>query len=284
MKIGLILSGGMAKGAYQIGALRAIGEYLNPQNIQYISAASVGVINAIAFSGGKLEYAEQQWLNINQVSDKIFLPSLYKSSFFQRIVSDVSKITPDCEKIYTPILNLLNREVVYPNLRQNSDRERELYIQAAVAFPPFTKAVHIHGQVCFDGALVDNIPFHPLLSCDPDLIICIYFDDSNYIFESEEFTSKMIKIPFAENSKILSTSLWFTKQGIENMIRDGYRKASRILGCAFSNGTDDAERIRRNIRGMNELNHEKKVLLTGDVVVNNINRLIGRFAKRKIVD
>ena len=284
MKIGLILSGGMAKGAYQVGALRAIGEYLNPKDIRYISAASIGIMNAIAFSGGKLDYAEQQWLSINQVSDKIFLPSLYKSKFFQNIISDVSKINPDCEKIYTPILNLLKREVVYPNLLQKSARDRALYIQAAVAFPPFSKAVHIHGQAYFDGALVDNIPFHPLLSCDLDLIICIYFDDSNYIFESEEFTRRIIKIPFAESNKIVSASLWFTKQGIADMIRDSYQKTSHILGCVFSNGTDDPERIRANIRGMNELNHGKKVWLTGDMVVNNMNHLLGRFAKRKIVD
>ncbi len=284
MKVGLILSGGMAKGAYQVGALRAIGEYLEPEQIQYISAASVGVINAIAFSGGNLDYAEQQWTDINRVSDKIFLSSLYKSEYFKNIISEVSKIFPQCEKIYTPVLNLLSREVIYPNLLQKDPEERALYIRAAVAFPPFSKVVNIHGQSYIDGALADNIPYHPLRSCDPDYIICIYFDNRNYIFESEEFTRKIIKIPFAESSRFLSTSLQFTRQGTADMIREGYRKTFHILECVFSKGNTDTEQIYKHIQAMNDQNTGKKFLLTGDMIVNNINYFFGRFAKRKIVD
>ena len=45
MHIGLVLSGGMGKGAYQIGALTAIDEFFNPSEFEYVSAASIGVLN-----------------------------------------------------------------------------------------------------------------------------------------------------------------------------------------------------------------------------------------------
>ena len=45
MKIGLVLCGGMAKGAYQIGVLRAIREFVPREDITTISCASVGVLN-----------------------------------------------------------------------------------------------------------------------------------------------------------------------------------------------------------------------------------------------
>ena len=49
VKIGLVLSGGMAKGAYQIGALQAINEVFKPSDISYASAASVGAINTYLY-------------------------------------------------------------------------------------------------------------------------------------------------------------------------------------------------------------------------------------------
>lgn len=48
MNIGLVLSGGMAKGAYQIGVLRAISEYIPISEIKYISCESIGVFNGYA--------------------------------------------------------------------------------------------------------------------------------------------------------------------------------------------------------------------------------------------
>ena len=59
MNIGLVLSGGMAKGAYQIGALKAILNFLPIDEIKYISCASVGTLNGYAFAVNKLEHAEK---------------------------------------------------------------------------------------------------------------------------------------------------------------------------------------------------------------------------------
>ena len=42
MNVGLVLSGGMAKGAYEVGALSAVSEFFTPNDIGYISAASIG--------------------------------------------------------------------------------------------------------------------------------------------------------------------------------------------------------------------------------------------------
>lgn len=284
MKVGLILSGGMAKGAYQIGALRAISEHYSPGQIAYISAASVGALNAIAFSAGELGAAEEYWRGINRHSEKVFLSTLYKSDSFRDVIAQASEFTPKCKKLFSPVLSFRKREVMYPNLLQKSAEDRALYLRAAIAFPPFTKAVKIHGRAYCDGALADNIPYYPLISCNLDYILCIYFDDYDYIFKSEEFTRKVIKIPFAEDSKFISTSLWFTRQGVDDMIRDGYTKTSRILDCVLSGGGEDPEGIYERIRGMNDWNPKKKVRLTGDVIVNNVNRLLGRFAKRTIID
>lgn len=53
--IGLVLSGGMGKGAYQIGALTALNEFFYPSDFEYVSAASIGVLNTYAYLTGNLK-------------------------------------------------------------------------------------------------------------------------------------------------------------------------------------------------------------------------------------
>ena len=48
MNIGLVLAGGMAKGALQLGALYALSEFIPLEEIKYVSCASVGALNSYA--------------------------------------------------------------------------------------------------------------------------------------------------------------------------------------------------------------------------------------------
>ena len=52
MNIGLVFSGGMAQGAYQIRALRALNNFMPLHEIKYISCASIGVLNSYAYATG----------------------------------------------------------------------------------------------------------------------------------------------------------------------------------------------------------------------------------------
>lgn len=57
--IGLVLSGGMGKGAYQVGALTAISEFFQPSDFEYVSAASVGALNTYAFLTNNIQKAKK---------------------------------------------------------------------------------------------------------------------------------------------------------------------------------------------------------------------------------
>ncbi len=284
MKVGLILSGGMAKGAYQLGALRAINTYFQPQDIQYVSVASVGIINAMAFFSNQLDWAENKWLHINDKKEKLFLSSVLKSQYFSDLVDEASTFPVNIEKMYVPILNIPRRQVIYPNLANESPEDKALYVKAAVAFPPFTKAVKIKGRSYYDGALVDDIPFYPLMGCDLDYIICIYFDSYNYVFETDEFTGKVIKIPFESDSKFLKTSFWFDREGIEAMMAEGYRKTKAVLDKVFVDGTEHLDKIYEHIRERDARHAGDTIRVTGDVIVSRANEVFRRFAKRHVQD
>lgn len=50
IKIGLVLAGGGAKGAYEVGVYKALRELELVDNIKVISGTSIGSINALFFA------------------------------------------------------------------------------------------------------------------------------------------------------------------------------------------------------------------------------------------
>ena len=62
-RIGLLLSGGGAKGAYQIGCWRALRE-LGLDRFAAIAGSSVGAMNAVLIGSGRMDKAESAWADL----------------------------------------------------------------------------------------------------------------------------------------------------------------------------------------------------------------------------
>ena len=61
MKIGLVLSGGGGKGAYELGVWKALKKLEIDKYIEVFSGTSIGAINAILFAQENLDAAEALW-------------------------------------------------------------------------------------------------------------------------------------------------------------------------------------------------------------------------------
>jgi len=282
--IGLILSGGMAKGAYQIGALEAVAEYLRPEEVKYISSASVGVVNSYAFACDRLDAAKEMWLSLNDQKKKLFITSIYKNNVLKETIKHIGTEPPACRHFYAPILHLKKGDLIYWDIGKEEDPiRRGRLLRAAISFPPFAAPVELDGNNYYDGAMVDNIPVKPLMRHSLDYVICMYFDKYNYAFESDYFDNKIVKLNFDDATTLLSESLWMTKDSISDMMQRGYKKAKSVLDFVFQGGTENVEKVYERIEMMNALQPEKKTRLTGDVVMNNFNKLAKRFARRTII-
>lgn len=64
MKIGLAFEGGGGKGAYQIGAWKALRKAGIDKHITAVSGTSIGAMNAFLFAYGDYKLAEYIWLNL----------------------------------------------------------------------------------------------------------------------------------------------------------------------------------------------------------------------------
>ncbi|HYT68851.1 MAG TPA: patatin-like phospholipase family protein, partial [Vicinamibacterales bacterium] len=62
-RVGLVLSGGGAKGAYHIGCLKAL-RARGLDRFEAIAGSSVGAINAVCLGAGRLDDAERAWRNL----------------------------------------------------------------------------------------------------------------------------------------------------------------------------------------------------------------------------
>lgn len=284
MNVGLVLSGGMGKGAYQIGALRAISEFLPDTDIKCISSASVGTLNGYGYITGRLDEVERVWKNICSDDTRLIITKVLRSSMLQMHINDL--YVPDVKlpmPFYTTLYDVTNNNVVYKNISKLDNEVIPLYLKAGVAMPVLNRGVKINEVSYFDGGLVDNIPVRPLMNKKLDYVICVYFDDTSYKFENSEFDKKIIKVSFPEE-KTLKHSLIFKQRDIEKMISDGYERTVYILNAVFAKGYENKEYVYKAIRQMDRDNSGGgSFRLTVDVIATNLNKVTQYFAKRKII-
>lgn len=283
MNVGIVLSGGMAKGAYQLGALKAISKYLPPSDISCISCSSVGVLNGYAYLSDELDKAENLWKTLCNNNNRILINRLLRSTLLQDKIDEI--YNPKLQiniPFYCTLADFNGKNVIYKNLSNVSDKSLPLYLKASVAMPLYNKAVKIDGRPFYDGAMLDNIPVYPLYRKNIDYLICVYFDNARYRFENIMFDNRIIKIHFPTDGSV-SRAVVFRQESIEEMIDEGYDRASYILDSIFLNGVDDIESIYSNIEKSNKYGEKRKLRVTGDMIIKNINKATKRFLKQKIV-
>lgn len=284
MNIGLVLSGGFAKGAYQLGALYAIKEFVPVEDIKCISSASIGTPNAYAFATDKLEKIEGMWHNFVDTNTRMFITKILQSSLLQQ---DIRSLYDPSDKLENPfyvslwdVASISDSASCYKDLSKVPSEDITDYLRASISFPIYNKAIEIGESRYFDGGFVDNIPVYPLVEHDLDYIICVYFDDISYRFENSQFDDRIIKITFPNMSNI-KNSFIITQEEIDKMIEEGYERTMHILRSIFANGYDDLDHVYKSIIYHNKQLGDPKLRLTTDVVITNVNKLLSRFAKRK---
>ncbi len=279
-KIGIVMSGGLAKGAYQIGVLKAIDELIDKNQIVAISASSVGVLNSFAFLNGNLDLAEKVWLQMNYSSITKFIKTVIKGSFIDDCIANMP-LKNDAKSIdfYATFINTSAKKINYININQYSDELTRKFVRASVALPPFNKPIQILESCYLDGALVDNIPISPFLNIDLDCIICIYFEEYNYNFENEMLNSKTIKIN-QQSDMFMKNVFSFKHEYIEKMIKSGYKYGKKVLNNFFEDGILKPSYYEL-IESFNDDNRDKHWYVTCEVVTKHLNDVAQKIFEKE---
>ena len=257
-KYGIVLEGGGARGAYQIGAWKALRQA--GINIRGISGASVGALNGALICMDDLEKAQRVWETLTyskvfDISDSL-MEKIHSKSLeigdFQELGAAVRKALQDGGLDASPLRELIGDTVEESRIR-NSDRElfivtysltdwekkiinvKELpegqigdALLASAYFPVFKRET-LGGKRYVDGGSADNVPIEALLERGyRDLIVIRIYGlgrDSERFVEIPEDASVFHIAPRQELGGILE----FSGRKARRLMTLGYYDAMRTL-------------------------------------------------------
>lgn len=273
--ISLVFAGGMAKGAYQIGFCKAFRDIGLLPKLQYISAASIGTLNAYSLATNKIDIAEKMWLNTNANCYHDFFNVLIRKSVIFDFVDGLCK-EDDYLKIPLYTVHWIPPKISadYIDLSREIDYQKRLkLLKAAISFPPLMKPVKIDGKSVYDGAIIENVPINPPISQKVDLLIVVQFED--YTWQIGKMFAENVLFLNLDNSKEkLLSSFSVDKQSVKNMIEYGYEYSFNILNLLAESDKNDKD-LAIIISLINQSFKEKQI--SGDKMIRRMNRIMKRI-------
>lgn len=246
-KIGLVLSGGGAKGAYQIGAWKALKK--TKIKYQIVTGTSVGALNGLMFVQKDYHKAYKIWKNIDYdfIFDdteklKIKKQNIYKtyaSEIFKHGGMEVKQLEKTVEKAYNEKkfysskidygMVTFNLSKMKPEFFTKSklpkDKIKDYVVASASCFPAFKKK-NIDGINYIDGGYYDNMPINLCVSMGATRIIAI---DVKAIGIKRKLKDKNIKmITISPKNKIIPMLVFDKKQAMRTM-KLGYNDTMKVF-------------------------------------------------------
>lgn len=252
-KIGLVFSGGGSRGAWQVGAWKALKEVGLDKNVTVVSGTSIGAINGAGFVQGELQLLEDIWANLE--FNKIFSSIREKRRLLLKLGREVLKNRgADVNPLKELIRNYINEDLIYNSpvgyslvtvnltkrrfeyIRKKDIPKGELteYIIASSTFPLF-KTHLINNHKFVDGGIFDNIPISECINhrSEPSLIISLNVTRLSslnpfHIYNHRKIKS-MVNLLDIVPSIPLGSILNFEKTKAKQFLQLGYDDAMRIL-------------------------------------------------------
>ena len=266
--IGLVLCGGGAKGAYQVGVFKVLEELEIANEIKMISGSSIGALNGalyLMYSADEIDQIWQQcnWTaifgvskeNIKKVNQIVHRVNTRQMSPFFGAINMVGVANQTglplqrkgFEKVLRQYLQpsiiqkqsidlivscgkVNSKQLAYFNLNHQSPKKMQDILFATTAVPMLYNPVYIDNSYYCDPMKYERAPLAPLLKSDCETIIIVYLNRGQCLGRKEINGKRLIEIA---PSRDLGTGIYgsfdFRKSVIENSIELGGNDAYRIL-------------------------------------------------------
>ena len=230
LRIGLVFSGGFAKGAYEIGFCKAIMEYIKMDNIKAVSGASIGAINAYGFINNKFEYLCKVWKSLEFRSAKEFFVKSDKRKVIYDYITDMQldEIKKSEAACYINYIKVPNITLCYKNVNNESSEIQNDFLKASISVPGLYNPILVKEDYYVDGAFLDNTPISPLANENLDLIFVLRFDHASEEYNDLNTNAAIIEIVF-EDDKKLKDYFYFNSSLTNRLIEQGYKKSKDIF-------------------------------------------------------
>lgn len=262
MKIGLVLAGGGARGAYQIGAWKALKELGIYNYVEVISGTSVGALNAVLFMMNNIEFAENIW---NEITKEKMLPTNHLELSFRETLLKLGMKKASFIKKYMPriisggnisreSLNMIMEKIDFNIVKEhektcyvtctqvpelipkyfklnNCDLETMKRVLCATsAIPMIYECEKIDEVQYLDGGIVDNVPLQVVYGEHCDIIIVIHLSKESTINKRNFPNTSIIEIiPSIIEDGDFEGTLEFNKDMSKRRMRIGYEDTISTL-------------------------------------------------------
>ena len=245
MKTAIVLSGGGAKGSYQLGVWKALRKLKIKYDI--VTGTSVGALNGVMMVQGDYKTALKFWSSIDykmlfnkdfkKVKENIYLT--YIKGFITEGGMDITNLETALDEVFDEnkfYNSNINFGIVVYNwtekksetiTKNNISKEdiKDYIIASATCFPAF-KMKKIDQEKYIDGGIYDNLPINLAIDLGADKIIAV---DLKAIGIKQEVKQpeKIMTIISPKND--IGAMLEFDKKIARKNIRYGYNDTMKIF-------------------------------------------------------
>jgi len=262
----LVLGGGGAKGAYEIGAWKAISQTGLKDHIKKFSGTSIGAINCALIQIMSSEQIAEIWLNNNL--EKIFVSGGInykeiiemimnirngKKSDFDGILSrdglidlfdkfHIENLENSEYDFYVTVVNVLKTPedsydykkpgiTEYLNLKKSNNEYIRKVLLATSAIPIVYPPVEIEGRYYVDGGINDNLPINPIYQGGYRKIIAISTERLNKYNLIKKFPEAEILLihPSRYLGNMFNGTLNFNRFKLKQAFNLGYYDAMNAI-------------------------------------------------------
>lgn len=257
----IVLSGGGAKGAYELGVWKALRKLKIKYDI--VTGTSIGALNGMMMVQNDFYKCMRLWKNIsfNQLYDdfdttddniqiyKNYLDKMINGGIdthkIEKIISDNYKP----HKIYNSKMsfgvvsyNVTDKKPVYSTTKNTRPSRLKQYILASATCYPAFKPTKIGTDIYIDGGFYDNMPLNLAIDLGADEIIAV---DLKAIGFKKSIKSKDVPVTYVKPRTKLDSFLMFEANSARKMINLGYNDTMKVFGkfegniYTFKKGTID---------------------------------------------
>lgn len=247
MNVGLVLSGGFARGAAQLGFIKALCEKIGRNSIKLISSSSIGCVNSLAISANCIDklaciYCNSDFKNITDFKNR--LRHNFLNDTIDKLLSDETSNIEIPFYVTGTCLNKLSTHYFLVNNTINRDELKKI-LDISTTFP-FVNGVmkKAFNNYYIDGGATDNIPVFPFLINNVDVLLILHCS-STYLPPQQIVNSNKIVIDVDVTAKCGDVSSFgVSKKNLTFLYNNGYGYGESFCKTVLS--SDDIEKIKKN--------------------------------------
>lgn len=243
--LAIVLSGGGAKGAYEMGVWKALKKL--KIRYQIITGTSIGALNGMMMVQNNFYKCLRMWKNISydMIYDnfgKVKTTQEMYLAYLNKIIDggiDTKKIEKLIEENYRSdkmykskiqfgvvAYSIKSRKVIYATKKNTRPDKLKKYILASATCFPVFKPTKIGTDTLIDGGYYDNLPINLAIDLGATEIIAV---DLGAIGFRKRVRNKGIKISYIEPNNKLDSFLMFDSNATKKMINLGYNDTMKMF-------------------------------------------------------